>query len=51
MKNMSKFIQNKINTDPLKLDLQIKQLKFKDYCQNYNYYMRVISLEEFKRIF
>ena len=37
MKNMSKFIQNKINTDPLKLDLQIKQLKIKDYCQNYNY--------------
>ena len=51
MKNISKFIQNKMNTNPLKLDLQIKQLKFKDYYQNYNYYMSVISLEEFKKIF
>ena len=51
MKNISKFIQNKMNNDPLKLDLQIKQLKFKDYCQNYYYYMRVMFLEEFKKIF
>jgi len=45
------IIQNKMNTDPLRLDLQIKQLKFKDYYQNYINYMRVISLEEFKKIF
>lgn len=44
-------IQNKMNTDPLSLDLQIKQLKFKDYYQNYINYMRIISLEEFKKIF
>ena len=51
MKNISKFIQNKMNTNPLKLDLQIKQLKFKNYYQNCHNYMRVISLEEFKKIF
>jgi len=45
------IIQNKMNTNPLRLDLQIKQLKFKDYYQNYINYMRVISLEEFKKIF
>ena len=45
------IIQNKMNTDPLRLDLQIKQLKFKNYYQNYINYMRVISLEEFKKIF
>jgi hypothetical protein len=45
------IIQNKMNTDPLRLDLQIKQLKFKDYYQNYINYMRVISLEKFKKIF
>ena len=45
------IIQNKMNTNPLRLDLQIKQLKFKDYYQNYINYMRVISLEKFKKIF
>ena len=44
-------ISKKKNTSILKLDKQINKLKFKDYFNNYKEYMRVISLEEFKKIF
>ena len=35
----------------LNLDKPISNLKFKDYYTNYKEYLRVISLEEFKKIF
>ena len=44
-------ISKKKNTSILKLDKPINKLKFKDYFNNYKEYMRVISLEEFKKIF
>ena len=44
-------IQNKTNTDILKLEKNLNKLKFKDFYYNYKKYMRIISLEEFKRIF
>ena len=44
-------ISKKKNTSILKLDKPINKLKFKDYFANYKEYMRVISLEEFKKIF
>ena len=44
-------ITNKKNTSILKLDKPINKLKFKDYFNNYKEYMRVISLDEFKKIF
>ena len=45
------IITKKKNTSILKLDKPINKLKFKDYFNNYKEYMRVISLEEFKKIF
>jgi len=45
------IITKKKNTSILKLDKPINKLKFKDYFNNYKKYMRVISLEEFKKIF
>ena len=44
-------ISKKKNTSILKLDKPINKLKFKDYFNNYKEYMRVISLEELKKIF
>ena len=44
-------ISKKKNTSILKLDKPINKLKFKDYFNNYKEYMRVINLEEFKKIF
>ena len=44
-------ISKKKNTSILKLDKPINKLKFKDYYNNYKEYMRIISLEEFKKIF
>ena len=44
-------VSKKKNTSILKLDKPINKLKFKDYFNNYKEYMRVISLDEFKKIF
>ena len=44
-------IQNKKNTNVLKLEKNLDKLKFKDFYYNYKTYMRIISLEEFKKIF
>ena len=44
-------IQNKKNTEVLKLEKKLNKLKFKDFYYNYKKYMRMISLEEFKKIF
>ena len=44
-------IQNKKNTNILKLEKNLNKLKFKDFYYNYKTYMRIISLEEFKKIF
>ena len=35
----------------LKIDKKIKDLKFKDYYENYNKYLRVIYINEFKKMF
>ena len=45
------IITNKKNSSVLKLDIPINKIKFKDYYYNYKEYMRVINLEEFKKIF
>ena len=45
------IIQNKKNTNILKIDKKINKLKFKDFYYNYNSYMRTISLDELKKIF
>lgn len=45
------IIQNKTNTDTLKLDKKIDKLKFKDFFHNHKTYMRVISLDDFKKKF
>ena len=39
------------NTSILKVDKKIKDLKFKDYYENYNKYLRVININEFKKMF
>ena len=44
-------ITNKKNTSKLNLDKPINKLKFKDYFNNYKEYMRVVSLENFKKLF
>ena len=44
-------IKNEINSQPLKISKPINKIKFKDYYNNYKTYMRVISLEQFKKIF
>jgi len=45
------IISKKKNTSILKLDKPINKIRFKDYFNNYEEYMRVISLEKFKKIF
>ena len=40
------IIQQKKNTEILKIDKEIKKLKFKDFYKNYKKYMRVISVED-----
>ncbi len=43
------IIQNKSNTDILRLDKKISDLKFQDYFYNYKKFMRPISFSEFKK--
>ena len=45
------IIQNKNNTDLLSINKKPIELKFYDFYSNYKKYMRVISLEDFKKIF
>ena len=45
------IIQNKKNSNILKLNIDIEKLKFRDFYYNYFKYMRIITLEEFKKIF
>ena len=45
------IIKKEKNTSILKVDKKIKDLKFKDYYENYNKYLRVININEFKKIF
>ena len=45
------IIQNKKNTNILKINKEINKLKFKDFYYNYNSYMRTISLDELKKKF
>jgi hypothetical protein len=40
------IIQQKKNTEILKIDKEIKKLKFKDFYKNYQKYMRIISVED-----
>ena len=42
------IIQKKKNSDPLKIDKNISQLKFKDFYKNHTKYMRTITFDEFK---
>ena len=44
-------ITNKMNSQPLIINKEINKIKFKDYYNNYKIYMRVITLEQFKKIF
>ena len=44
-------IKKNKNSSILNLEKPINNLKFKDYYTNYKEYLRVISLEEFKKIF
>ena len=45
------IIQNKKNSNILKINKKGKKLTFKDFYNNYKEYMRVISLEELKNKF
>ena len=45
------IIKKEKNTSILKIDKKIKDLKFKDYYENYNQYLRVININEFKKMF
>ena len=45
------IIKKEKNTSILKVDKKIKDLKFKDYYENYNKYLRVININEFKKMF
>ena len=45
------IIKKNKNTSILKIDIPINKLKFKDYFNNYRSYLRVISLDEFKKKF
>ena len=40
------IIQQKKNTEILKIDKEIKKLKFKDFYKNYKKYMRIISVKD-----
>ena len=42
------IIQKRKNSDTLKIDKNISQLKFKDFYKNYTKYMRTITFDEFK---
>ena len=44
-------IKKNKNSSILNLDKPINNLKFRDYYTNYREYLRVISLEELKKIF
>ena len=43
------IIKKETNTSILKINKPIINLKFKDYYNNYKYFLRVISLEELKK--
>ena len=45
------IIKKNKNTSILKIDKPIEKLKYEDYYENYKNYMRIISLEEFKKKF
>ncbi len=45
------IIKKNKNTSILEIDKPIEKLKFKDYYENYKNYMRIITLEEFKKKF
>ena len=45
------IIKKEKNTSILKVDKKIKDLKFKDYYENYNEYLRVININKFKKMF
>ena len=45
------LIKKKTNSSILKIDKQINQLKFKDYYYNYKSYLRVIKLNDLKKMF
>ena len=45
------IIKKNKNKSILKIDKPIEKLKFEDYYENYKNYMRIISLEEFKKKF
>ncbi len=45
------IIKKEKNTSILEINKSISKLKFSDYFKNYRQYLRVISLEEFKRNF
>ena len=44
-------IQKKKNTEILKIDKKINELKFKDFYENYKKYMRVISIKDLQEKF
>ena len=44
-------IKKKRNSSILKIEKNIKDLKFKDYYKNYIKYLRVVDLDEFQRLF
>ena len=44
------IIQKKKNSSILKIEKQINHLKFRDYFNNYKDYLRVISVDELKKI-
>ena len=44
-------IKKKRNSSILKIEKNIKDLKFKDYYKNYKKYLRVVDLDEFQRLF
>ena len=45
------IITKKTNSSKLIINKPINEIKFKDYFYNYKEYMRVITLDEFKKIF
>lgn len=42
------IIQNKKNSNILKIDKKISEIKFKDFYYNHQEYMRIISFDQFK---
>ena len=45
------IIKKNKNSSILKIEKSINKLKFEDYYNNYKEYLRMISLEEFKKMF